>query len=207
MAKTKKLTEHEFVKREAAQWARNVLKGNFVILDTETTGLDRTDSIVSIGVLRVERGEGIVLIDTLINPECPIPKNATRIHGIDDAMVATAPTIRDMISPLREALSAEHWVIYNRKFDVPMLQRVLFRNRLRGISAALHGLDDTNAMIDCAMEQYARFWGDYSNYHGDHKWQSLSAALYQLGLPVKDAHHAIGDCWSTLAVIKGMAAY
>lgn len=52
---------------------------NFVILDTETTGLDEHDEIVEVAVIDMS---GKVLLNTLVNPIQPIPYEATQIHGI-----------------------------------------------------------------------------------------------------------------------------
>lgn len=56
---------------------------NYIILDTETTGLDNTAEIVEISVIN---DQGEVLLDTLIKPTKPIPGDATAIHGITNEM-------------------------------------------------------------------------------------------------------------------------
>ena len=60
----------------------------WVILDTETTGLDNTAEAIQIGVLAPD---GNVLLNTLVNPICHIPENVTHIHGITNEMVEDAP--------------------------------------------------------------------------------------------------------------------
>ncbi|MCW3664158.1 3'-5' exonuclease, partial [Burkholderia cenocepacia] len=60
---------------------------NFILLDTETTGLDESAEIVEIAVID---DAGNVLLNTLVKPKHPIPNSATAIHGITNAMVATA---------------------------------------------------------------------------------------------------------------------
>lgn len=59
-----------------------------MILDTETTGLDYDDKIVEIAVIDLD---GNVLINTLVDPNKAIPKEATEIHGIANKMVENAP--------------------------------------------------------------------------------------------------------------------
>ncbi|MGW0738273.1 3'-5' exonuclease [Streptomyces sp. NPDC002851] len=56
-----------------------------VILDTETTGLDANARIVEISVITVH---GDVLVDTLLDPDEPIPRDATgnrRVRGFPEA--------------------------------------------------------------------------------------------------------------------------
>ena len=89
-------------KKVAAQTAFGLLQNDFVILDTETTGLDSTARIVSLAM--IDR-EGRALVDTLINPGRPIPRDATAIHGITDDDVMDAPTM-ERIAPQIEDIYA-----------------------------------------------------------------------------------------------------
>src|SRR5687768_4350279 len=72
--------------RLAAQlWARRLLeRDDWVVLDTETTGLDHGAEVIQIGVVGPD---GRTLLDTLLQPRTRIPADATRIHGVTDAMV------------------------------------------------------------------------------------------------------------------------
>ena len=56
-------------------------------LDTETTGLSVTTGarIVEIAIVDLH---GEPLLNTLVNPEEPIPSAAQQVHGISDEMVA-----------------------------------------------------------------------------------------------------------------------
>lgn len=69
----------------------------FIVLDTETTGLDPAqDRVVQLALVGV-RGQTVVpLLNQLVNPGRPIPGRATAIHGFTDAMVADAPSLRDI---------------------------------------------------------------------------------------------------------------
>ncbi|WP_212648313.1 3'-5' exonuclease [Deinococcus hopiensis] len=62
---------------------------NLVVLDTETTGLE--GHVVEIAVVTL-RGE--MLLDTLIKNIESIEPDAQRVHGITEAMLATAPGFR-----------------------------------------------------------------------------------------------------------------
>lgn len=68
----------------------------FAVFDSETTGLNvRKARIVSVGGLHLHgtQREDSPPLDFLVHPGLRIPKSATAIHGIDDAMVATAPPL------------------------------------------------------------------------------------------------------------------
>jgi len=76
-------------RRAAIAKAQIELNKKLAYLDTETTGLKDYDQIVEICLLD---NDGAVLIDSLVKPTVKIPLDATRIHGITDAMVSSAPT-------------------------------------------------------------------------------------------------------------------
>jgi DNA polymerase III epsilon subunit-like protein len=64
-----------------------------VVLDTETTGLSASDRIVEIAAIEVEPRTGRLgpAVHRRVNPGKPIPRAATRIHGIRDADVRDEP--------------------------------------------------------------------------------------------------------------------
>jgi DNA polymerase III epsilon subunit-like protein len=181
------MIDHQSDRTSAAQWAQKLLARNeFVILDSETTGLGGADEICSIAIID---GQGRVLLDTLIKPTRAIPMDATAIHHITNERVADAPTFADIAPPLRELLSGETVVIYNSAFDVRMMEQ----------SAAAHGLSYEIPIFageyKDAMEEYSQWCGEWSDYHGDYRWQKL---------PGGD-HSALGDARACLAIIKRMA--
>ena len=57
------------------------------------------------------------------------------------------------------------------------------------------------------MELYARFWGDWHDYHGSYTWQALGKALDQCGITIEGPlHRAMADAREALAVLKYIAA-
>jgi DNA polymerase-3 subunit epsilon len=172
-----------------------IRRRDFLVLDTETTGLERGE-IVQIAVVDAT---GNVLLDTLVKPGQPIPGDATRIHGIHDYDVQDAPSWA-LISPaLVKLLTGRDVVIYNAVYDRKMMHQ----------SAEAAGLPKVDwkalASFWCAMEAFAEVFGDWNAYRGSYRWQKLVTAARFYGLPVVDAHSALGDCLMTLAFVKKMA--
>lgn len=188
------------------QWARWMLRHEFVVWDTETTGLEDDSAIVSIGIVD---HTGNVLLDTLINPRVEIPEDATAIHGVTDDMVANAPTFEQVYPQIRAALLGKRWVIYNVHYDTARLSYecwrygLLYPPPLREWHKG-YGYIDLTAMY-CAMKEYAVYYGDYSEYWGNYKWQKLVNAAREMGIETENAHHALEDALTTLELIKQMA--
>lgn len=173
-------------REHAADWARQLLSQcDFVVLDTETTGLNGNDEIVSIAIVDPA---GIAMLDTLIRPTRPIPRDATRIHGITDDRVVDAPAYDQVVGAIRECVTGRRVVIYNAEFDIRMLVQSA---RVRGCEGPPYG---ATAYVD-AMEQYAAWVGQYSPRHGNYRYQPL---------PGGD-HTALGDARAALRLIKHMA--
>lgn len=100
-----------------------------VCIDLETTGLSlETDRVVELAAIRVAP-DGQRKVAARVNPGCPIPAEATAVHGITDADVAEAPTFAAVLPEL-EALMADAraLVTFNgRRFDLPMLSEEVRR--------------------------------------------------------------------------------
>ena len=61
-------------------------------VDLETTGTDlRADRVVEVGVVRVDPGGRVRVLQQLVNPLRPIPPPATAVHGLGDRDVAGSP--------------------------------------------------------------------------------------------------------------------
>lgn len=167
----------------ASDWARDLLKAtDWVLLDTETTGLGEAE-IVEIGIVA---SDGAALLTTYVRPTAPITPAATAIHGITDALVANAPSWPEVYTQIVEALQGKRIVAYNADFDGGMVAR----------SCLLHGLADVESRWVDLMEPYADWWGEWSEYWSDYRWQPLPGG----------GHRALDDCRAALAVLRRMAA-
>src|ERR1700681_310374 len=71
----------------------------FVVVDLETTGgSPATSGITEIGAVKVRGGEVLGELQTLVNPDEPIPSFIAVLTGITNSMVASAPRI-DTVLP------------------------------------------------------------------------------------------------------------
>lgn len=107
------------------------LKRPLVIFDLETTGVNIShDRIVEISIVKVSPGhEDKPEIKTRrINPEMPIPAEATAVHHISDEDVANEPTFRQIAHSLADFIRGCDIAGFNsNRFDIPMLDEEFHR--------------------------------------------------------------------------------
>lgn len=98
---------------------------DYIVLDLETTGLSKTqDRIVEIGLIRVSGGEIVDEYSTLVNPEMHIPAEASRINGIYDSDVSSAPRYSDVAEKLAGMLIGQTILGYNIAFDLAFIKNL-----------------------------------------------------------------------------------
>lgn len=183
----------------AAQWAYNLLyQDNWCILDTETTGIDKQAQICQMAIVSPD---GEILLDTLVRPTIPIAPEAIRIHGITDQQVIDALPFDQVFLQLLKAVSNRDVVIYNADYDLRLIRQSL---RVYGINLAFPTSDrrqcrifSNGGRIDCAMQQYAQFKGEWDEQHNNYRWQPLPGST----------HRALYDCLATLRLIRHMASH
>lgn len=109
-----------------------ILQKPLVFLDLETTGLSFTqDRIVEIAMLKISVDGTRLMKRKLINPEMPIPKEVSEIHGITDEMVKDAPTFKQAANEIRQFMEGADLGGYNsNKFDWPLLVEEFLRSGL-----------------------------------------------------------------------------
>lgn len=170
-----------------------IQSGDFVILDTETTGLDDKAEICQIAVID---SQGNVLLDTLVKPTRPIPADARRVHGILNEDVENAPSWGDIAPHVHSLLSGRNVIVYNANYDYRLLEQSAVAVKMAGWKVAGKWV--------CAMLAYAEFWGE-SGYYGGYRWVQLAKACWQQGIPVNNAHNALADCLMTLEIVRKIA--
>jgi DNA polymerase-3 subunit epsilon len=156
-----------------------------VVFDLETTGTDvDKDRIVQIGLIRVEPDGGRRSWEHLVNPERPIPPEATAVHGIRDEHVRDEPTFAQLRAEIEQWFAGADLAGYNSvRFDLPLLQAELSR---AGSAFDFAGVRHLDAMaIFFAMER-----------------RDLTAAYrFYCDKELEGAHHALADVAATLEVL------
>ena len=101
-----------------------------IVFDTETTGLDPKtgDRIVEIG--------GIELFNHIptgrsfhryVNPERPVPIEAARVHGLEDAFLKDKPVFAAIAEEMIEFFGDANLIAHNASFDIAFINAELAR--------------------------------------------------------------------------------
>jgi DNA polymerase-3 subunit epsilon len=98
-------------------------------IDLEATGVNlSTDRIVEIAITKLLTDGTRQTKRKLINPQIPIPKVTTDIHGITDEMVKDAPTFKQVGNEVKQFLEGCDLAGYNsNRFDIPLLVEEFLR--------------------------------------------------------------------------------
>jgi DNA polymerase III subunit epsilon len=172
----------------AIEWARDrMVSRDFVIFDSETTGLSSPVDFVEIAVVG---STGETLFDSLLKPSCRIEAAARVVHGHSAKSLSGAPRFLEVYPDLLEVLYERRVIVFNASYDRRVWDAAVRNLGARGALAG--GLP----RWECAMRQYARFVGEPSKRGGGYRPQKL---------PGGD-HTALGDALATLHLIEGMAA-
>jgi DNA polymerase-3 subunit epsilon len=157
-----------------------------VFLDLETTGTDpERDRIVEIAVVRIEPDGRRTARTRRINPERPIPPEATAVHGIGDDDVRGEPVFARIARSLLELLDGADLAGFNiRRFDGPLLDREF---REAGLDLQLGGRRVVDAM---------------TIYHRKEPRDLSAAVRHYLGRELDGAHGAEADIVATIEVLE-----
>ena len=98
--------------------------------DLETTGTNPgKDKIVEIAVLKIDINNQKKEMVWRVNPECPIPEEASSVHGITDEMVKDQPIFKQISKEIFNFIEGCDLGGYNiDKFDLPLLVEEFIRS-------------------------------------------------------------------------------
>ena len=162
--------------------------------DLETTGTNPgKDKIVEIAVLKIDTNNQKKEMVWRVNPECPIPDEASSVHGITDEMVKDQPIFKQISKEIYNFIEGCDLGGYNiDKFDLPLLveefirsgidvssfvkvktvdvQTIFFKKEPRDLSSALkfycnkdHG--NAHTALDDTIATYEVLLSQLDKYH------------------------------------------
>ena len=173
----------------------------FVVLDTETTGMDpEKDRVVSVGAVRVVQGRVRLgeAFSELVNPGRDIPAVAVKVHGITPDKIAQARHGAQVFEDFLGFLGRDILVAHYAKFDLHFINRVM-RGR--------YGFPLQNLVLDTVlMCQAVVLASDPYGISRHQKACRLEALAGRFGIAAPERHTALGDALITAMVFQRMLA-
>ncbi|HTX87585.1 MAG TPA: 3'-5' exonuclease, partial [Bacteroidales bacterium] len=154
--------------------------------DLETTGIRvAVDRIVEICIFRVHPDGTSKTWTRRVNPEMPIPWEATAIHGIRDEDVKDCPKFRELAPELMQFLENCDLAGFNSNhFDIPLLVEEFLRT-------------------DLDFELKGRRFVDVQNIFHKMEPRNLRAAYkFYCDRELENAHSAEADTMATYEILK-----
>ena len=151
---------------------------DYYVVDVETTGLNpRRDRIVEIAWVKVQNSVIVDTFTTLVNPECSIPADASRVNRIYDTDVATAPKYAEIRQRVEQELVGATVIGHNVTFDLNFIRYLL-------------GETDGRIVYVDTLALAKRIFPELTSY----KLENLCKSLH---LSQQSTHRALQDVLST----------
>jgi len=155
----------------------------FVVLDTETTGLrPGPNRVIEIAGIRMRGGEVIDSFQSLVNPNRRLPPFIVQFTGITQEMVAGAPGAEQIFPDFLQFIEGAILVGHNVGFDIGFLS---YEAQLLGYAFPIDGLD-TIPLARRFLPGLRRF--------------KLDVVAGHLKIPMVNRHRALGDAKVTAAI-------
>jgi DNA polymerase-3 subunit epsilon len=172
---------------------KNLTEYEFVVMDTELTGLSaRQDEIVSIGAIKIRNF--MITADSfysLVAPKIDIPKTSTLIHRITADQVKNAPRLREVLPRFLKFCGNALIVGHNIGMDMQFLNRAA--PDILGGKLKTPCLDTMRLAQMYEAEQWENY---YDRYDASVSYQ-LGDLSKKYGLPDFGQHNSLYDAMQT----------
>ena len=156
-------------------WIFTQLPNDYIVLDTETTGLPDENGlpdIVTLGITVLRNREIAESIEFEIRPQRLISEEAQAVHGISNEQAAKFEYFEPQWSQIADYLKDQLIVIHNASFDWPILLDHIARYHLN--IPSIKG-------VFCSQKA-AIPWAQAMNLQCSHRRPSLDALTKVLGV-------------------------
>ena len=157
-------------------------KTTYTIIDVETTGSG--NKITEISIFKYDGEKVIDEFTSLVNPEALIPDYITALTGIDNAMVANAPTFSEIADKILAITEKSIFVAHSVNFDYNVI-----RNEFKAI-----GIDFRRRKL-CTVRLSRVLFPGFTSY-------SLGKLCKSLQIDIVDRHRARGDAEATTTLFQ-----
>lgn len=182
--------------------------GDFVVIDTETTGLNPVNcDIVEVSAIRFRDFKPVEQFSTLCGSNKGIPAEARKVNGITDAMIEGKPLFGQIAGTLQAFIGSDNLVGHNLEFDLKFIVR--------------HGVDvlgtprkyyDTWDLAKRQLKGLKKKWDpDLERYEYDYDADydvedfKLRTLAEYFRLPYHGSHRSLEDAYTTGLLFKRLA--
>jgi len=164
----------------------------YVVVDVETTGGSpaSADRVTEVAAVLVEGEVVSPGFSSLVNPGRPIPPYITRLTGISDAMVSSAPSFSDVAGELASHLVGRVFVAHNARFDFGFLDAEFARVATAPLASLVMGQLCTVRLARKILAHLPR--------------RNLDAVTHHYGVSITGRHRAAGDALATAHVLRAL---
>lgn len=160
-------------------------KDKYIILDTETTGIESNDQIIELSIIDLD---GNILFDSLFKPSIEVSRNAESVHGLSNKILSNAPIWSEKWEEIKFILKDKIALIYNSPFDYNLIKQ----------TCDAFNVEFVDFNVECLMRLY-------SDYIDSKRWVSLQRAYESEVGDITQSHRALGDCKMCLELINSIA--
>lgn len=151
---------------------------NYFVIDLETTGLSTEwDEIIELGAYKISDGKIVDSFNSLVKPSEPVSEFITKLTGITNDMLKTAPKLSKILPSYLEFIGDSIVVGHNVNFDI----NFLYDNSMLLLKKPL-----TNSFID-TLRLSRKLYPEFENH-------KLSTLVSCLNLSDKVSHRSLDDC-------------
>ena len=154
---------------------RDLLKSEYVVFDTETTGFNAggADQMIEIGAVKIKDGVITDRFDELINPGRHIPNKISELTNITDEMVKGKDNEEAVTKRFLEWTGNAPMVAHNAKFDISFIEMAMKKYNLGEFKNTVVDTLELSRALDTGFARH-----------------SLSMLVKRYNVPwEEDAHH------------------
>ncbi|MEO8962430.1 MAG: 3'-5' exonuclease [Ginsengibacter sp.] len=182
-----------------------------VFIDLETTGINiATDRILEIAIIKILPDKSKLVKRKLINPQMPIPKASSDIHGITDERVKDAPAFKEVANELKQFIDNADLSGYNsNRFDIPLLMEEFLRagivldmtnRRMLDVQTIFHMMEKRT--LEAAYKFYCQ-----KDLIDAHSAEADASATWEILEAQLDRYNHLGDTLESVLQFTGEEKY
>lgn len=148
--------------KTSEKFSEYMSRSNYAIIDIETTGGDfKRDRVIEVAIIIHDGESELTRFDSLINPDMSIPPYISKLTGIQNEMVSTAPYFFEIAREIVELTENCIFVAHNVRFDFNFIrvefERLGFsysRSRLCSLKLARNALELNSYGMDSLIKHF-----------------------------------------------------